>query len=395
MNISRTYFFALIAVTFFIPLVPLQAGVIEAEGVAAIRPTGIEQARQAAINDAIDRASKQVGVEVRGASRVVGEGFARDSSQVRATVRFVSVKVIREWRDDENVHVRIAADTDQPNVVAVLQRKYRKKVTATPFATRTSYQTDDVDEISIGVPNELLRRLESAGEFLTRANSRHVLSKDATGLSHDTNAVIQLAKIYDSQFVISGEILDAGSLDEGGYLGFFKHKKRRFQIEIFVYDGLTGALVSRHRIDEFAEGDVVVGREKVFGSKAFLATNFGQAIGKAIDSAAEFVSRDLEPLPFTARVTRVAEGQVYINAGGTSLVAPGDELVVYRKSRQLSMRGVDPDIHYGVAETPVAAVSIVQVQPMFSIATLSPSAKGVVVEVGDLVRFDFAGQSRN
>jgi hypothetical protein len=268
-----------------------------------------------------------------------------------------------------------------------LTQKYRKKITATPFVLRKSNQANDIDDLSAGVSRELLRQLESTKLFLVKS-SRDASAVDSASLSQDINAVIGLATLNDSQFVISGEVIDAGSFEEGGYFGYFRDKKRWFEMEFTVFDGLTGAQISRHRIDEIAEGDVTVGREKRFASKSFFSTAFGQAIGKTIEKAAEMIATDLERLPFSAKVIRVADGQVFINAGATSLVAPGDKLLVYRKKTKFSWSGIGADREYGIPETPLATVSVVQVQPMFSISTVLPAAQTVEIEAGDIVRSD-------
>ena len=394
MLLNKSYFARLIAVTLFVLAMPLQAAIIETEGVASIEAAGIERARQMAIQNAQDQASMQAGVKMEMASVVSPKGIPLESSRVRPIVKIGNVTVVREWQVDDDYHVRISANIEQSDDFATVSQKYKKKLTSTPFGVRKPYQLGDIDDISTGFPRELLRRLENGNNFLAK-NSLHALTANPTGLNQGNSAVIQLATLYGSQFVITGEILDAGNSDEGGYFGFLQQKRRRFEVDIFVYDGLTGSLIARHRIDKFTEGEVAVGPNKPFASTSFFSTRFGQAISMAIDSAAKLISRDLENLPFTAKVIRVADGKIYVDAGGTSLLAPGDKLVAYRTKRELPFSGFGPDREHVITETPVATISIVQVQPLFSIGTLPPTAKNVTMEIGDLVRFDLVDQSQN
>ena len=382
---------ALTAMMLFVLALPLRAEVIEAEGVASIKTSGIERARQLAIEDAKDQASMQAGVEVRTATMVSQGGISFETGRMRPTARIGKVTVVREWQAGDDFHVKISANLEHHLLVS---QKYKKKITATPFFIQKSYLTGDLDDISTGFSRELLRRLDAGNKFIIK-NSLYVLPVASNGPSQDNTAVMRLATLYTSQFVIAGEILDVGSSDEGGFFDFFQHKRRRFDVDVFVYDGLTGALIARHRMSEFADGDVFVGRDKQFGSASFFSTKYGQAINRTIDAAAELISKDLEQLPFTAKVIQITDGNIYIDAGGTSFIAPGDKLVAYRIKRELSLRGLGSGSEYGITETPVATVSIIQVQPMFSICTLPSSAKNVTMEVGDLVRFDFVEHPLN
>lgn len=389
---SGSNYFLWIAAALVLLASPLRAAIIEAEGVAAINPVGVERARQMAVQDAKNQVSMQAGVEIEMASIVTPRGVPLESSRIRPTATIGKVTILREWQTGDNFHVRISANVESSEQVLAGSLKYKKKIAATPFVIRKSFVTDDIDDIGKGFASELLRRLDNGNKFLTK-RSAYVLPSNSYGPSQDGAAVMHLATMYDSQFLIAGEIVDAGESFEGGYFGVFQHKKRRFEIEVFLYDGLTGTLISRHRIEKFAVGDVAIGRDKPFSSASFLATNFGQAIGQAIDTAAEMISRDLESLPFTARVIRIADGRFYIDAGGTSLVAPGDKLVAYRLRREFPVAGFGSGTEYGITETPVATVSIVQVQPLFSICALPANAKGATIELGDLVRFDFINQA--
>lgn len=381
------------AALILLPL-PLMAAIIEAEGVAAIKPVGLEQARQMAFQDAKNKISLQAGVGIEMSTALGAERVPLESSRMRPAATIGKETILREWQTGDYYHVRISVNMESSDDVAPVSKKYKKKITSTPFKIRKSYVTDDIDELANGFSNELLHRLEIENKFLTK-KSQYVISANLSGASQDNTAVMRIASMHDSQFVISGEIVDAGISYDGGYFGILQQKKRRFEVDVFVYDGLTGALIASHKVGAFSTGDVAIGRSKPFASAAFFSTNFGQAINRTIDSVAELISKDLESVPFTAKIIKIADGQIYIDAGGTSFVAPGDKLVAYHRQRELSIIGFGPGSEYGVTETPVGTVSIVQVQPLFSIATLLTRVKGVKVEVGDFIRFDFVGKNQN
>lgn len=372
---------------------PLFAGIIEAEGVAAIKPAGVERARQLALQDAKDQVMLQAGVGVEISSAMSSSKIPLESSRMRAAAIIEKITIDREWQMDDYFHVHISANIRTSDEDAsVINRKYKRKIAATPFFSKKSY--NDIDDIEQGFSNELLRRLEHGNRFLTR-KTQYSITANASGATQDAGAVVSMASMYDSQFLISGEIVDASISNGSGILGLLQYKQRHFEVDFFVYDGLTGALIASHRVDALVTGDVTVGRDRPFGSASFFSTEFGQAINKTINSAAELISKDLENLPFTAKVTKIVDGRIHIDAGATSFVAPGDKLVAYRRRREFSTNGYSPSSEYRLTETPIATVSIVQVQPLFSIGMLPASSKDAVVGIGDFVRFDFVGQNQN
>lgn len=383
----------LIGVVLFALASPLCAATIEAEGVAVITEAGVERARQMAIQDAKNQISMQSGVKVETSVRVRQNDIPLKSSRVQPITKNIGdVTVVREWQGEGSLHVLISANTEHSIDSANGSSRYKKKIIATPFHIRTPYQANDIDEISTGFPRELLLRLENSNKFLTKISS-YVSSDGANGPSQDDNAIKRIATLYNSQFVISGELLNAGNLDKGGYLSFLQTNKRPFEIEIYIHDGLTGALISRHRIGKFAEGEVIVGRDKPFASAQFLSTNYGRIVNEVIDAGVELISKDLEKLPFAAKVIQVAGDKIFLDAGSTSFIAPGDQMVAYHVKRALPLGGLGPNGDYGVVETPVTTVTVVQVQPLFSICKVSLEATNSMIEVGDIVRFESASQN--
>jgi hypothetical protein len=266
---------------------------------------------------------------------------------------------------------------------------YKKKIVVTPFHVRRSPQLDDVDDIAVRLPQELLRRMTAGGKFLGK-ESPYVISPGANGPSADTAAVRRIAGMYESQFVISGEIVDAGNFDKPAWYGLIKKDARRIEIEFFVHDGLTGVLLARRTALVETVGERRVGRDKPFGSASFAATPFGGAILRALDEGIAGITADIAALPFMAKVVQVQGERIVIDAGSTASVAPGDQLVLYRLDPRQQVYGADPLVPLGTVEAPVGTLSIVQVQPGFAIGTVTPPGAARQVSAGDMVRFDVA-----
>lgn len=368
---------------------PAAAAPIEAEGVAALADGGHARARQVAIRDALEQLGLRSGARVDIAGGASTRGKTVESSRVQPAVDFERYTVLREWQAGQMLHVRIAVKEEDARPRGSVNLGYKKKIVVTPFHLRRSPQLDDIDDIAIRLPQELLRRASASGKFLGK-ESAYVISPGLNGPSADTVAVRRLASMYGSQFVVSGEIIDAGNFEQPALYGLIKKDARRIEIAFYVHDGLTGVLLARRTALVEQVGERRVGRDKPFGSASFAATPFGGAILRALDEGIAAISADIAALPFMARVVQVQGERIFIDAGSSSSVAPGDQLVVYRQEARQQVYGSDPLVPLGTVEAPVGTLSIVQVQPGFAIGTVTPPAAARQVSAGDMVRFDAA-----
>ena len=368
---------------------PAFAAPLEAEGAAAIANGNLAQARQAAIRDALEQLSLRSGARVDVATGASSRGKAFDSSRVQPTADFERYSVLREWQTGQLLHVRIAVKEEDARPRGSVNLAYKKKIVVTPFHVRRSPQLDDVDDIAIRLPQELLRRMTASGKFLGK-ESPYVISPGSSGPSADTAAVRRIAGMFESQFVISGEIVDAGNFDKPTLYGLINRDARRIEIDFYMHDGLSGALLARRTAVVEQVGKRRVGRDKPFGSASFAATPFGGAILRALDEGIAGISADIASLPFMAKVVQVQGERIVIDAGSTSSVAPGDQLVIYRADPRQQVYGADPLVPLGTVESPVGTLTIVQVQPGFAIGTVTPPATARQVSAGDMVRFDVA-----
>lgn len=363
--------------------IPLYAASVEAEGVAAITENGVDQARRNAIADAVHQASLQIGVHVSASGQLTPNDVLVENSRVRGMQEPANISVVREWKNENILHVVIRAESAQTIDQAMPPLTYKKKVVVVPFHVYQPAHVGDIDDIWNGFPRELIYRLENTNKFLVELSKFTIPTENKRLVSEQVSMLAKrIASESNSQFVIAGEVLDAGitAISEN----FFDAKKRRFEVQILVYDGLTGVLLARHKLNKPSEGAVVVGLEKPFGSAAFFSTVFGKSVDWTLDGLTKAISNDLDRLPFTAQIVRISNKKIFFNAGATSLVAPGDNLAVYSKKNEWVHSGLDEPV---TSETPVASVSVIQVQPLFSIGELSVDPNSIKLRPGDVVRF--------
>ncbi|MGV8898361.1 MAG: flagellar assembly protein T N-terminal domain-containing protein [Burkholderiaceae bacterium] len=362
---------------------PLYAASVEAEGMAVIAENGLAQARRNAIRDAVHQASLQIGVHVSASNQLASNDVLLENSRVRGMAELANVSVIREWEKENILHVVIRAESTQTTDQVMPSLIYKKKVVVVPFHVYQSAQVSDIDDIWNGFPRELLFRLENTNKFLGEFSKFTLPTENKRLVSEQVSTLVKrIASEKNSQFVIAGEVVDAGITASSN--NFFGAKKRRFEVQILVYDGFAGILLARHKLSRSSEGSVVVGLDKPFGSADFFSTAFGQSVDSTLDEITKVILNDVEHLPFTAQILRLSNKKIFFNAGATSLVAPGDQLALYSKKVEWAYSGLE---EFVTSETPIASVSVIQVHPLFSIGELSVEPGSINLHPGDVVRF--------
>lgn len=397
---------------------------IEAEGVASLDAGGMDKVRQLAVQDALYQAALSTAAVVEGNSATNAAGELRENVRVSTSARTASHTILREWTNNGLLHVLIRAEirNEAPPADGPAARTavYRKKVAVTRFISANSLQVEDISDIWNGYPLELLRRLGARGGVLP-VNAATSLLPGGNEVNPDSPAnrelIRHIAEQTGSQLVISGIILDAGSGGEtlrpyAGWEGSERGRRfelglpwpsvaagikpepseRRLDVEIFVHDGMTGALVARRRHSAVATGRVTVGRDKSFASAAFFSTPYGQTVGQVLDSQVEAIGQDLDCLPFVATIVRIDGKKVYLDAGATSALAPGDKLMAYRRSPEAPISSLANAAALGIPETPVTTVTLLQVQPLFAVGELAADPAKLNLRTGDVVRFEAAGK---
>lgn len=366
------------------------AETVEVEGVALIDGGGLDKARQFAVEDALRKADESLGMGVSAATISTPDRGMRENTRYRALGVAAKPEIIKEWREGNALYVRLRA--------AVAPREasltYRKKIAVTQFHVAQPMQVQDIDNVWNGYPLALLRRLDESGMFLPiHTDTWPALGKLALPLDRAQNreTVRLLAEQSGAQFVLSGVIIDAGADQPAGILPKFLSGDpglRRIEVEIFLHDGITGALITHFRAHESAIGNPTVGRDKPFGSAAFFAHPFGGAVARLLDKQTQFIARELGRLAFNAKIIRVEDNRLFFDAGATSGVAVGDKFMLYGLSSITEALESGSNRLLGISEKPVAALTVKQVQPLFSVG--ESDGKNLKIQIGDMIRFERA-----
>lgn len=260
---------------------------IYAEGVAAIVLGDRDAARQRTLADALNQASLSMGAHVMATESLEAGDVPLQSQQIRTTQRVARYSIVREWEDQSIYHVAVSAEGEWEGAAAESMASVhavKKKVAFTQFDVVNTIQVDDISNIYDGLPIELSRRLETGGGFLSNYVNGSI-PRDAGALQQQ--AIMRIAREVGAQFLISGWVIDAGIYRKDGLFGtpFGRKNSRRFKIEFAIHDGLTGAQLLSHRLEDNAQGEVKIGNDKPFGSIGFYETESGRVLGGLIDAA--------------------------------------------------------------------------------------------------------------
>lgn len=257
-------------------------------------------------------------------------------------------------------------------------------------------------DIGGGLAAQLTTALVNSGHFIVveRAELTPMLREQEMAMqkivSKETAA--QVGRVLGAQLLVAGSVTEFDQRAGGGRLrlGFAtgmlggalggESVNGVVGMDVRVIDTTTGQVVQSHRVEANTSqsgisADIIV-QQVTFGGDAFNKTVLGQATRQAIEQAVTFIIRSTEAVPWTGRVMEVAGDQVYINAGASTGVKPGDRFMVTAVVRELT----DPDSGalLGIVEDKRGEIEVVSVQEKFSVAkTRTPfqAMRGDLVKV--------------
>ncbi len=209
---------------------------------------------------------------------------------------------------------------------------YRRKALVTRLPVLSPVQISDLPRFAEELQAEIVRRMEAGGHFLPQASSNEAaypLQSNRIEAQLNPEWIRDLARRYGVQFVVGGVLRDAGFegeryvLSHGNdirpgerkqelklpLLSFFKPglkatpAARRFEMDLLVFDGVSGAPIGRHRLAGKAEGEVLFGAEVVFdpsvgtGTQRFFASDFGKLVDARLNEAVDSIYRDIQCIP--------------------------------------------------------------------------------------------------
>lgn len=394
----------------------VSAAPIVAEGSAAL-DAGPTAAREMALQDAMRQAALSQGAQIDSA-QYMESGQVSESASLSAAPLAGRVKVLDEGARDGLYHVRIQVEPSSPAAATRCcnrsQHSLRRRVITAYFNVDRPAEASDLDALGIRLPHELAMRLPRIDDSVSARDAGNVTVMPSGYLTDPALAaagVRQLAQSSDSQFVVAGRVLSTAVTDRSVRPTLFESSKqsqqglyyngplsaltggalkyrataRQFDMELWIYDGLTGTLLANQRLSTVAKGDVLPYEPIPFATAEFWKTDYGRKVDELLQQSAVEVVSTINSIPFSARVLRVDKGRVYLDAGGMDGIRVGDKLLLYRPNAANSLQVPVSGRLLGVPETLIGDVSVVQVQPNLAIGVVQ-SAR-VKVREGDILRY--------
>ncbi|MCK5828896.1 MAG: hypothetical protein KAH20_01165 [Methylococcales bacterium] len=353
----------------------LASRVITTEGQANIVNGAKLFARKEAFKDAIRNAAYQLGHIVSSES-LLG-----------------STKVVDEWTVDDVYFLQLLSTISDGQQC---HSPYRKKIVVTGFPIVTSGQVsaNETQDLYSGIPREIMNHLIESGDFIgqnkthTVLYSRPDIAPEVTlETEYQDSIIVQVAQGQGSQFVMSGVIRDlevesTEYVRGAGFMAQMKSAMRDFMarrgiaIDIYIHDGISGALLFQHRYTDTAIGDVWIPSGYTVGSERFKSTPSGHKISKIIQLASKDIKDLFACYPFSARVVKVEKNKVYFAAGTQDKLKRGDNLVVYAVNSNAGLK----------EKRLIGVVSVQDVQSNFSVGIMEIISDARKIKAGDLVK---------
>lgn len=378
------------------------SNVVTVEGQAAISNGMPLLAKKQALQDAIRQASMQSAVDIRSQTSVNQNSVSLDTMSMRTAAAVSNTKVIKEWTADNIYHVVAQVELSADSACS---SHYRKRIIATAFPLVkqeqvTGYETQD---LSGGIPREINNLLTESGDFIG-SNATNISLYPRADLAPELqdrtayrlSKAMQIAASNGVQFVLSGVIRDlevesteymrgAGPLAFARSLARDVVARRGIGIDVYVHDGLTGALLFQQRYIDDVIGDVWIPATYTVGSERFNDTSTGNKISQIMERASNDIRQSLSCYPFATRIIEIKDKKVVIDAGAQEKLGVGDQLVVYGSS------GNDLNLDGGISfigkdQQPVGVLTLRSIAPRYAIGSLEAPARELGVKVGDWVK---------
>lgn len=315
---------------------PTFANWIQSTGTGWVNQNNVQLARQKAIEDALHSALLRSGASVSSQQTVSNGLLTQDSFQVRSAAIVNQVQILSEKQQGQRYIVELRAEVF-PDDRQCMATGYSKSVSFLPPAILHPVHAQ------IGGLHQLGNSLAGLLSRQAQQNSRHLKVK--TGLANPVQLatgsaqapqniqIIQtLGAQNNSQFVVLGQLSDLSMGQQPGqFARWFEDAKptRYFQLDLQVYDTLSGNMVHQLSIQDQAAWTFDQRQRVDPYSRTFWQSEFGQMIQHRISRAVEEISNTLACEAGYGQVIRQQNNQLIIDMGRSNGVRTRDKFRLF------------------------------------------------------------------
>lgn len=378
---------------------------VDVKGSASME--GVDQAfaRKMAIRDALKMASIKRNVKIKTDQSVEAYQLTLDSARFTSSSKIKSYTITKEGLEDPedqygqtkegalNYDVLLnVCLTEETGICAGSEgNQYQTRLAIAPVVMPFGSEARDIFNLLPGYQIELERRVKNKGHHnLTRLlNPVDLQPNKAVTPNLDPQLLMDIRNQTGAQFLLLTVIRTLSAQSDTGIVNTAKRfyninvnpEHRYIEVDWYVIDLMKQTTRHQARGNIELEGDVLVGRNRPFGSNAFFATETGKALDLLLNQQTQDVLDFLHCKPFESQVIDIQNGEYVIYLHESSGAKVGDDLAVYHTAgRPIRFGGVE----LGQDQVPGAFLKIKRIMPKFAIAELT--AKKGVVQVGDIVK---------
>lgn len=376
------------------------AQTIEAQGEAIIYDQNIDDARYRATQQAIKQATLQASSRVR-SNDSMKNGELSSNISIQSSGRAKDTRILSEFVSNDILSVTIQTDIEAEGMCENgTINPYRKSVGITGFAIQTPQQANlgALYNIPRELPKALADEVNQQGYLRALAATNLSVYPDLinapTSMTNDGTLtdVANIGEDLGVQYVISGVIRDISERFEKhpnqktplNKLLSWANKEdnqRKFVLDLYIYDGFSGALIFQQRYDETGKWDTNLSDKVGFGTGKFWTLHYGQIVQQTLKNIALDTSDKLNCQPFVANIFRTEGNKIHINAGSLAGVHKGDQFQVFRRYEIFDqLQNAQTQLNNANIN-----VTITQVQPNFAIGELAVDARVLNVQQQDVV----------
>jgi hypothetical protein len=370
---------------------------VDAIGEAVIYNDDVTDARYRATQQAIKQAVLESGSRVNVKDELYN-GELESSLEIRSSGHVQKARIISEEQNGDFLRVVARVDVTPDSQCSTGPTNYYKKtVGITGFELQTPQQArlGELSNISRELPKGLADEINKQGYLRALTATNIAIYPDLLNAPSSTNYdgsltnVTRISEQLGVQYIVSGVIRDIGEVylrrpndkDEKDALDEGIDKERNFVVDIYIYDGFSGALLFEHRYSEIGNWDISDHARIGFGSAKFWTVHYGKVVQQALKESALDTSEQLRCQPFIANIFRTEGNRIHISAGSLAGIKQGDKFNVYRRYEVFNqLQSAQTQLNNANI-----SVTIKQVQPNFSVGELVVDSHILNVQQQDVV----------
>lgn len=299
----------------------------EATGQAPIERGDINSARQAAIADALQRASLFAGAKVQSEQQVIQGILQHHQVTLSSAAELKQVQLLSETHSQNQVSITLRAHIIAEASRCSLQQRTPLQLTPIQLAARQDAIHGQLFQLGEHSTRQLARHLR---DFAPAARLKVT---EQLMLPEQLNAEVADTLFADGQqFILLASIND---LSLGRKLSKFWQSdsyERFFALELWLYDTYQRDISFQQ---EYRTGSQWPQQQATPGSHsmAFWQMPYGQKIDQVLQAAAQDIQQQLQCQPLLTQIRQVRQQQIEIGLGSSHGLKVGDQVQLIQVQR--------------------------------------------------------------